>query len=411
MSTTITTLVPIIGVVAAIIGALVGAFASRLLSRPKPRIVTDQVSIDSIGSESSLGTAPVTINQAIATACEETPFVTDLAPKTQKVPEKEYIDYLSKVIEEVDEMLDHRLPMVKDVAQRLREQLHFKEYENFQKTWSEHQSLIWEVIDVGHYRQDFSYPGRKPTYQEGKEVYSITNDPNTEDYWVYVGGYRPIGFVWSHRRRSAGKAKEFAERTAKAFAYRNIKDLKALIQFLNEQAPSAYSASLGQLKELVQNELNRYRRFVVRGQATNIGRSPLSVLNRCRMFVQVKGHPHSENGRQSHLTENTKIDMILFDASERALVPLSVGPGEVRRFVAVSETYVDDVRDREILLDIFDGGDKRFYLGVVTTLSTQRTSKAHHTKPQYFRDWATELDIPPRWSFSNLSAPLLRRHK
>jgi hypothetical protein len=362
--------------------------------------LTEVLSIESIGrSQNPYGEAPVTTNQSLAIGCADTPFITVAFPTTQKAKEGEYIDSLTQVLEEISEMLDYRLPLLDEVAQSLREHLHYEDFEKFEEKWADWQDSLWELIDMGHYRNIPIYTDLSSRYSRfrtsRKQLYEVKTHPKTEDFWVYVHGSRPIGFMWSHRERSQKEARTFAKRSANAFAFRIVEDLKALVKFLGE-TERIYSAPLTQLKEQVQGELSLYRRLIIKGQATNAGRTPYSLMNKSRMFVYTRGLPYKENGRPTEYEDDMQIDMVLVDDHKLTTAPLSVGSGEVSRFTAVSEDYVTQLNHSQLLLDTYRGGNTKFYMGMLTTLSNKQWSSSHYTKDRYFKDWDPVLSIPPK---------------
>jgi hypothetical protein len=391
-----TQLLPIVGVFAAIVGAVVGAFANRLVNRPKPAAVVDQLAIESLGSKNPLGDEPIIKEKGLEAACAEAPFITTEFPTTQKTKESAYIDALDEVLEEISEMLDYRLPLSREVAGRLREYLNYEEYDEFEETWTKYQDTLWELLEMGHYRKMLRFNGSMPDYDNSTSQNTIRSDPSTGDFWVYTkNDSRPIGFPWSHRKRSKEDAKQFAKRAAHALAYRNTTDLRASVQFLNV-CERLYGSLLESLKVQVQEELSRYRRLVLRGQVTNSGRSPYSVLNKGRMFIETKNIDYKKDGKEATYSDNMQVNILLTDSSELTDSPISIGSGEVRRFTAVSEDYVEELKDWEVLLDIFQRGAATFYIGMYTTLSSKSESTRYYTKTRDFRDWEAELNIPPR---------------
>jgi hypothetical protein len=156
---------------------------------------------------------------------------------------------------------------------------------------------------------------------------------------------------------------------------------------------------------------------VIRDQISNTGGSPFSVLNDGKLFVQTEGHPYIEGEddarTQAYYKKDTEISVMLPNGEGTYAVPISIKPGEVYRFAAVSKLRIEQLEQPQDLLDIFSAGDKGCYLGVPVILpgrSRKRKTPTVYSSRRLFRDWKTGVDVPRRKRLSyTLRAWLLRR--
>ena len=75
---------------------------------------------------------------------------------------------------------------------------------------------------------------------------------------------------------------------------------------------------------------------------------------------------------------------------------VSIGPGAVHRFAAVSVKRFEELPHSQVLLDIFRAGDERSYVGVPVILPGRSNRPMLYTSLRLFRDWKTDVKIPPR---------------
>ena len=143
-----------------------------------------------------------------------------------------------------------------------------------------------------------------------------------------------------------------------------------------------------------------YDRLLIRGQISNTGGSPFSVMNEGKAFVQTKGYPyaHREDGgkvKQSYYPEDMQIAVLLPNGKGAYDVPISITPQEVHRCTAVSDNLIESLDSDGVLTNVFTAADRNCYLGVLVTLPGKDAVQPYHTVHRLFRDWKTDIDVPP----------------
>jgi hypothetical protein len=448
--------------VGAIVGALLGVLGTqlfqKLIRRPKPLMFIDRLKIDRSQRPPDTVTKPTEHTKKLMVDIAEHPFISEVIPVSGKMDEKEYVDCLEKAVREIDEAQNHMLDSVAVIARKLNDYINRESYEKFLKVWSEEQQIIWPLLTMIVLREERPWSDTPTSDNGGKE--HLVEPPPTEasdygeididehgDLYIHLNVSRvppfsrSLLFPWSGRRalaetpgdpiapiaryidrfrapeKKTQKLKKLADRTAHAVSTGDQGYLRKITNLLHEVAQD-YKEQLNTLRKRIEKELKKYDRLVVQGQISNIGGSPFSVLNDGRLFVQTEGHPYTEGGEdddraQVYYENDTEISVMLPNGKGRYDVPISIEPGEVFRFAAVSTLRIEQLEHSQVLLDIFSAGDKDCYLGVPVTLpgrSRRRKKPRLYSPRRLFRDWKTGLDIPRKKRFSYaLRAWLLRR--
>ena len=411
-------LAPVLGLFGAVIGAVAGAWFTRRFRDPNPTILVDHLEI---ASTSTRGPDAVTVtNRELIIALEDDPFVGRPSRiNSATVPESQYVTYLRDALKEIDEVIDHRLPTTKAVAQQLRDCLATDDYESFEKIWAQDQANLWLLLSIGVRWGDFSYPQEAPDLLSLSQFREWAEGGSKTKATIILslpGAGRDIKFDWVKSSESeptniqnmqSKDVRECAERTANAFAYRVRDDLVCAVRFL--LSGMRYAAPLRELRERVKKDLEAHNRLLLKGQITNTGGSPFAVLNNGSIFVTTAGYPYTKvesNGdkRPLRYPSNTQIRVLLAEDNPSSrnspnlsyTSPVSIAPGTTSRFVAVSEKLLKDVDQDGVLLDAYKAGERDFYLGSWAILPGRKPQRPQYTTPQLFRDWEAENEVPPR---------------
>jgi hypothetical protein len=447
-----TSLGSVLPLVGAVVGALLGVLGTqlfqKLIRQPKPLMFIDRLKIDRSQRPPGAVTKPTEHTKKLMVDIAEHPFISEVIPVSGKMDEKEYVDCLEKAVREIDEAQDHMLDSVEKIARKLNDYINRESYEKFLKVWSEEQQIMWPLLSMIVLREERPWSDT-PTSDRGDKE-QLVEPPPTEasdygeidvdehgDLYIHLNVSRvppfsrSLLFPWSGRRalaeasgdpiapvvryidqfrapeKKTQKLKKLADRTAHAVSTGDQGYLRKITNLLIEAAQD-YREQLHALRKRIQRELKKYDRLVVQGQISNTGGSPFSVLNDGKLFVQTAGHPYTEGREdddraQIYYEKDTEISVVLPNGKGRYDVPISIEPGEVYRFAAVSTLRIEQLEHYQVLLDIFSAGDKDCYLGVPVTLpgrSRKRKKPRLYSPYRLFRDWKTGLDIPRKKSLS-----------
>lgn len=431
-------------VLGAVIGATAGAWYARRLSRAQPTILVDSLEI----VNSMRPTDEVTPNISLISAVEGEPLLQVQLPRAAKVNESEYVEKLKVTLKQLAELSNYLLPSAHRVGERLRDHLATADYKSFQKTWAQEQTNIWTLLAQAAALGDFTYSPKPESNQEGPsnvreavispstgnspeaDQSASTQDPitvqNYNDAWIVsLEEHRKIYCTYGALNLATyseqKKLESFARRTAFSLAYPDRNDIEEIVRFL-VNAQSNYEPRLRELRQDIERELELHHRILIKGQVSNVGGSPFSVTNRGKIFINTKGYHYSyteTNGsiKQKEYPEDMYIDILVgktpmvndhanqsqTSASQGNTLtevaaydsPISVGPGEVKRFVAVSERRFKEIDHSGILQNVFDGAERAFYMGILTVVPRGEPLQPQYTTPQLFRSWETEYNISP----------------
>jgi hypothetical protein len=420
----------VFAITGAIIGVLGNQWYNRLARKPRPLIFVDHLKMNR--SERPPGTvirrteAEKADMKRLMVQLDENPFVSEVISISSKVDEGEYVDCLEKALREIEEALNHVLPSAQDVAKDLQNYADNKRLGKFAEVWAHEQNIIWPLLTMAVLREDTQWDRNS-----NNEPVDIDTD-DSGDLYIYVNVEDPpptrraIPFPVSGQRsliegttnpiapvartierfrapkRKQDELKKLAEDAARALEGNQREVLRSLAETLHTGI-NKYLKRLEGLHMQVQEELKKYNRFMMHGQISNTGGSPFSVLNEGKLFIQTKGHPYTEGDgddrTQSYFKEDTEITIVLPNKEKRYDVPVSIAPGEVYRFNAVSTARLDELEQPQVLRDIFRAGGKTCYLGVQVILpggSRRRSKPLQYTVPRIFQDWKTNMNIPPQ---------------
>jgi hypothetical protein len=422
----------VLGIFGAILGAIVGAVGgalfSRRLRRAQPTVTVDHMEI----TNSPNPTDEITPDITLISALEGERLLYFLTPNYRglKVNEKLYTDSLQQDLTTIESWLNYVLPSVARIAEQLRTHLSIKDYEAFENAWSEGQGELWQLLHQAFILEHVEYSPGTPDYAEvvqqnqgeqrvielGDSDTGYQSTYSTKGFIVTTEKHRPISFQWLQEDSQPGDVTLSAKRAAYAIAYRRSDDIEAIVRFLLSARPR-YEPRLLELRRGIEQELETHHRLLVKGQVSNTGGSSFSITNKGRIFIETKGYLHTYtdddgNRQQLRVPEDTHVDILVRDAQityDSAQVPaqapyptqgpydspISVASGEVKRFVAVSEQRIKDIDPRGILTGAFKGGDRDFYMGVLTILPGAAPLQPKYAGRQIFRDWKTENYIPP----------------
>jgi hypothetical protein len=415
----------ILGLIGTIIGALFGAWVSKRLSYPEPIILIDRIEISS--KEGRSDEIPK-LNKELINHCNTNPFLSPITFETMY--EQEYLDCLRKALNEIQEALDYKLQALKEVAVGIRENLAARDYEAIEKIWVQEQDNVWlpivRAVSRKEYESVFQNPA--PDYTKQQKHREVTEMDTEKDHSFVVKLPKSIYdlYFWFFKNSlSAAEDKAFAQRIANAFATYNQDELNELNHLINKIV-SDHEARLSELHHDVSKELEKYNRFVIKGQISNTGGTPFSVLTRGKVFILAKGYPYPDLDSHGHaitsnLSRDIAIDLQLFGNNNQNIPivvqadtkddyekcknwfsvsqnsSISVQPGAICRFVGVSEQYVSDLQEIGIVLPkLFEAGERDFYLAVSVILPGKEPVKTYYTAPQIFRNIAQTVKIIPK---------------
>lgn len=430
----------------AIIGASIGVLGTYLVGRfsrrPRPLLFIDHLKIDRGQRPPGVTTSPSPETRKLMIDLRDNPFISEIIPLAGRMDEGEYVKCLERALKEIDEARTHMLPSVQSVTKELNDSATGKNLEDFCWLWAREDRSIWPLLVMAVLRKD------SPLVVSDQDEIIDSNSVDRDRFGdVYVElavqnpppSLRTLSFpLWSQREMFAGaedpmapiaryvervrapvkkqqELQNLAQRTASAIAKKDWGYLRDLTNSL-QKATMGYAAQLDGLRERVRRELKRYDRLIVQGQISNTGGSPFSVLNEATLFVQTQGHRYTEgeddDRKQLYCEEDMQIMLKLPDDEGNYDVPVSIKPGDVHRFAAVSELRIEKLERPRVLTDIFLAGDKSSYMGVPVSLPgrSRRKRPIEYTPLRPFRDWKTNIEVHPRKQFSYaLRAWLLRR--
>ena len=209
--------------------------------------------------------------------------------------------------------------------------------------------------------------------------------------------------------------KDLALRLADSVAYRRLDDLLAVVDFVRERAPQRLQTATS-LRDRIETELQPYLRLTIEGVVVNRGRTAVSITNRAKLIIGMKGYRSGE----SVIAEDVSVDLtfgsnvqsgyrVSFEdpASEvpSALTsfnkpdfstPLLVPPGGSVRYISVSNDPASKFPESKNLLKAFDGANQRCYLALLAIGKGRQGISAIYSRDVLFRDFAQHTDIPSK---------------
>jgi hypothetical protein len=243
---------------------------------------------------------------------------------------------------------------------------------------------------------------------------SATNEPlDSEATSVSLGKGRKIYLDWDRAHQKEEKIENrvspertaLRERTAIALANEKKDDISKVVNFL-ARAQYEHESRLRELKQNIQNELEKHHRLIIHGQITNAGGSPFSIMNKGKVRIYTNDYTYSyvdEEGidRQFTYTRDTVLDVSIGDAGGDYVnnqgvsdSPILVASGQAKRFVAVSDQRIRQIDQHEGgLQGIFKQAERQFFMGVMAVLPTGKQPQAQYTRPRQFKNFE-ENEIP-----------------
>lgn len=260
----------------------------------------------------------------------------------------------------------------------------------------------------GELGKDFpnaSYNGRSRKHK------IVTTDK--EILQIPLRGPRDISIPQFGPNAYQANIRELSRRVSRAFAY---EDDRALLEIANRILAGAdHQRQIGQdLLSLVRSELDPYRRIVVEGVISNKGRTALSLSNRSKMAILMRGYTYSHNGKSEKILDDIDIDLELggsvgvhkpTEPSDHAIEtheydvdfssPLVVTAGQSRRFVCRSKSVLQSLSNWTELVQAFQGSDRKCYIAL-GLLTAHGDVKAVYSPNLLFRDLVQAQELPRR---------------
>ncbi|WP_353710653.1 hypothetical protein [Arthrobacter sp. K5] len=152
------------------------------------------------------------------------------------------------------------------------------------------------------------------------------------------------------------------------------------------------------LELAITSALIPFEKIVVEGIITNSGARALSALPRCKLFIQLKGHPVVTEKREAGQIEND-VDVWLRFTGTWQEQPVAgaeaIAPGSSFTFLAVSESKIADLPNSDALRKAFDGANVKSYLALAL-VGLRKDVSIIYSRPSVFRDIENRQDIPPK---------------
>jgi hypothetical protein len=425
-------LVALVGLIGTVIGAFFGAWVAKRLNYPEPIVLIDRIEISS--NEGMADELPF-LNKELINHCNTNPFLVSTIP-FGRMTEQEYLNHLRKALGEIEEALAYKLQALKEVATGMRENLAARDYEAIEKIWFQEQDNVWRPIVRAFSRKEYEsvFQNPAPDYGSQRKQREVIEIEAEEEYYYVVKlpkSFTDLYFWFYKKNSSANEEKGFSQRIANAFATHNRDELDELIHLINKIVAD-YEAKLSELRHEVSGELDKFNRLVIKGQISNTGGTPFSVLTRGKVFILANGYPYHDYDSHKHritsnLTRDIAIDLQLFSQDYSQNLPIvvladrkenyenckdwfstshsasiSVQPGAICNFIGVSEQYVLDLAEiGRVLPKLFEAGERDFYLAISVIVPGKKPIKTYYTAPQIFRDIAETVKIQPKkqdWS-------------
>ncbi|MGD3108787.1 hypothetical protein ACO1BR_21245 [Streptomyces sp. YGL11-2] len=402
----------IFSVAGAIIGAILGPLATYWFQRAKPKILIDGVSL-SVDHPSS--TAPAKVNSSLKRRLDNYEGQTGKSRElnvTEGVNESVYVSTFKDTQHWLANDIEISIPTLQEIAKQFQALLLSKRYtEAFNVFATECIPLFWflEVScirgELGKDFPDINYSGRVRRHK------IITTDK--KGLQIPLGGPYDIRIPLVGPNAYQANIRELSRRVSKAFAY---EDDQALLQIANHILVGAKrQREIGQeLLGLVNSELKPYRRIVIEGVISNKGRTALSLSNRSKMVILMKGYTYSRNGKTEQILDDIDIDLEVggsvgvhkpAEPSDHAIEtheydidfssPLVITPGQSRRFACRSKSTLHSLSNWTELARVFKGSDRKCYIAL-GLLTTRGDVKPVYSTNLLFRDLVQAQELPRR---------------
>lgn len=356
-------LLAILTIVGAAVGAIVGVLVQKRLQRAKPQILVDslRISLDAIPVN-----ALATVNRDLMIKIGESAYRLgnpEEAPTFGTVSQADYVSYLKGVSDTIDATLNFSIPHLAAVAQQLADYLGTDALDQFEAFWAQESNSIWLTLEGSFVRGRFQFKCEVP---EGAPQYRDIVDLTDGNLSLYIPAARNIIFPWTIRQGPARKvSREFARQVAAALAYRLREPLQQLVNFLRG-ASQPNIDPLKSLQDEVQRELSHFKRLNASGVIGNAGQSPLSVLNRAELLVNLAGYQYnthkqtagSKNGHDVTVSDDIPILLYVGRSGGDIAQPIAIEAGGMTRFQAVGRRVVDELPHSEGLASAFTGGER-----------------------------------------------------
>ncbi|MET8162876.1 hypothetical protein ABZT34_01220 [Streptomyces sp. NPDC005329] len=396
----------------AIVGAIIGALVTYWIQRARTRVLIDGVSL-SVNHPST--TAPAKVNSSLKRRLDSYEGHVGKSQElevTKGVNESEYVSTFKDTEHWLANDIDISIPTLQEIGGKFQTLLLSKRYlDAFSVFASECIPLFWFLAVScirGELGRDFlntSYDGKARKHKIVTTHKELLQIPLPGPHDISVPKFGPNAYQANIR--------ELARRVSKAFAY---EDDQALLEIANHiLAGAEHQRDIGQeLLSLVRTELNPYRRIVVEGVISNKGRTALSLSNRSKMVLLMKGYTYSRNGKSEKILDDIDIDLELggsvgvhkpAEPSNHAIEtheydidfssPLVVTAGQSRRFVCRSTSLLQALSNWAELEQAFQGSDRKCYIAL-GLLTARGDVKAVYSRDLLFRDLVQAQELPRR---------------
>ncbi|MHB8531484.1 MAG: hypothetical protein ACYDC2_02075 [Solirubrobacteraceae bacterium] len=399
-------------VLGGLVAAALGAWLAERLRRARPQVIPTSVrrTIDVIPQGSVV--AP---NAELVTACSEHPFLEK--PPFEgigKVDEREYVAYLVRTHERVQEFVRLQLPAVATRAEQLQMRLAADDFDGVAHIWIDSQ-LLWTYAEGAYVRKEFTLPGLPQPDEEipgasprsgGSAEEPIERGVSSQgSHYVFLPGFvQGVVFPAQNRTgKSEERSQELGKRMADAFVNRDKSDLVRVFNFL--AGIQRYAPQLEALNQQVANELARLTRLCVTALVANTGTAPVSLSDQtCKVELMLDGYNYSteEDGGSKTLRRrgDLELELLLLDGNGFAIEPIAVVGGGVHPVTAVYRTPLSEesLPDGGTLYDllgaVLEGAERNWRVTIKAVLQRDAATSVASRKASFSdTQWmATDTD-------------------
>ena len=403
-----------IPIIAAIAGAILATALTYLVQQARPLVLVDVLRTTALYSSETAGIDP---DRELLDALADYEVQTGAEGLSGiSMTEKHYTDVLLSAHGRLEQEVNVRLPALTESAQNLRMLLMNNDFTLVDRLLGLTDAELFGAVAVAAMRRSFSLPDPGPDYSQLTKYHNVVVLDEKQMVVVALPGPRNIVFSWgSTPTAQIPLVKNVALRLANSVAYRRPEDLLAVADFVRERTPQRLQTATN-LRARAQTELRPYLRLTVEGVVVNRGRTAVSITNRAKLIVAMKGYRSAE----SVIVEDVSVDLTLgsnvhsgykvsFEDPTSEMpsgltsfnrpdfsTPLLVPPGGSVRYICLSNDPASKFPESKDLLRAFDGANQQCYIALLAIGKGRQGVSAIYSRDVLFRDFAQHTEIPPK---------------
>ena len=310
--------------------------------------------------------------------CENNPFVGDRLPRGLRLSRSLYGAYLRQSLDKIEDALTARLPAVQHGADELQRHLAADDFARSEAVLATSWPDFWPVLEGSYLRQEFDFSAPEKDRSSSARHHEVNEDGDGNP--VVIRGGHVLNITLPVREGPLrARSRAFAERVADTVSYRDKDDLLDVTNFLVHIAGQL--GAYRDVRERLQDEVQRNSYVLLRGHVANGGRSPFSVLDRGRMFLALAGFQPTGQEGAGAIEGDLELEMAIATADLQpgptpnvaavSSEPFVVAGGAVRSFMAIAQRPLGELEDGTAIIAAYESRERICYLGLSTIQPTK----------------------------------------